>query len=371
MMNRINTLLIISVLILVFVGCGRASVVLDYGDAESFEAALNAGENLEGKTVRFLAGELHPDSAMGYNVWAGEHLNFISARNPDIKSGDTVDVKVTEITSSLGSWFIKYEKVSNGTIGDSTITASGSEISMKPEDINGMGAADKELGSTPESDLSDVDKLISDSISDIGSSNTNGSSGGQSVQEVLDQLDVRAEATMDGQVVIFATNNSQTVIDELELQINYLNESGSIIDMDSDGHDMVLPGYTVVSKMNVPMSGFSDSQVEYKLSIGDHPNYKNHSEEVSVESNPGEGCVIVKITNNSDVMIDEIEYDVVLYKGDDIVTITFPEDITDVAPGSTETEKVAVYNTHTFDQLTYGRDYDRIEVFLNQAHTFR
>ena len=144
-MNRIKTMIIIGMLILAVTGCGSASVVLDYGDAESFEAALNAGENLEGKTVRFQAGELHPDSAMGYNVWAGEHLNFISARNPDIKSGDIVDVKATEITSSLGSWFIKYEKISNGTIGDSTITASSSETSMKPEDINGMGSADAEM----------------------------------------------------------------------------------------------------------------------------------------------------------------------------------------------------------------------------------
>ena len=369
-MNRIKTLIIIGMLILAVTGCGSASVELDYGDAESFEAALNAGENLEGKTVRFLAGELHPDSAMGYNVWAGEHLNFISARNPDIKTGDNVDVKATEITSSLGSWFIKYEKISNGTIGDSTITASGSETSMKPEDINGMGAADVELETPTEQVFTDDDKLISDSINDIENSDTNDRSDGQSAQEVTDQLEVRAQATMDRQVVIFATNNSQTVIDELELQINYLDESGSIIDMDSDGHDMVLPGHTVVSKMNVPMSNFADSRIEYKVSLGDHPNYENHSDEVSVESNPGEGCVIVKITNNSDVVIDEIEYDVVLYKGDDIVTITYPKDITNVAPRSTETEKVEVYNKSTYDDLTYGKDYDRIEVFLNQAHTF-
>lgn len=51
-------------------------VIIDYGDAESFEVALNEGKNLEGKVVRFVAGEFHPDSKLGYNVWAGEHLNF-------------------------------------------------------------------------------------------------------------------------------------------------------------------------------------------------------------------------------------------------------------------------------------------------------
>lgn len=107
-MNKKNRYIISGLLVcvLMLAGCGSATTALDYGDAESFEAALNAGENLEGKTVRFYASELHPDSAMGYNVWAGEHLNFISARNPDIKAGETVDVKATEITSSMGSWFI-------------------------------------------------------------------------------------------------------------------------------------------------------------------------------------------------------------------------------------------------------------------------
>ncbi|MBR3188699.1 MAG: hypothetical protein IKF59_11765, partial [Lachnospiraceae bacterium] len=57
----------------------------------------------------FTVTELHPDSALGFNVCGGEHLNFISSRNPDLKVGDTAGVKATEITSMLGSWIIKYE----------------------------------------------------------------------------------------------------------------------------------------------------------------------------------------------------------------------------------------------------------------------
>ncbi|WP_292144778.1 hypothetical protein [Butyrivibrio sp.] len=341
--------------VLMLSGCGSSATVLDFGDAESFEAALNAGENLEGKTVRFYAAELHPDSAMGYNVWAGEHLNFISARNPDIKAGDTVDVKATEITSSLGSWFIKYEKISDGTIGESTIVGAGP--------------------STTETNL--VEEIASPDTQDTEEKNAITQSepekpeeSGQSAEEVSKQLDIHGEMTMDGQAVVFVTNNSKTIIDELEVQVNYLDASGNTIDMDSDGHDMILPGYTVVSKMDVPSSGFDSSEIEYKMSLGDHPSYVNHSEDIAIESNPGSDCVIVKITNNSDVTIDEIEYDVVLYKGEDIVTITYPEDVYDVLPGSTETEKVSVYNVKTYDNLVYGTDYDRIEVFLNQAHTF-
>lgn len=85
-------MVIIFAFVLIMTACGKRNdskvgdeknnseadlVYIDYADAESFEAALNEGEDLEGKIVQFEALELHPDSAVGYNVWAGEHLNFI------------------------------------------------------------------------------------------------------------------------------------------------------------------------------------------------------------------------------------------------------------------------------------------------------
>lgn len=99
-------------------------VMIDYGDAESFEAALNEGENLENKVVRFIAGDIRPNSTFGYNVWAGEHLNFVSSRNPDIRTGNIVTVRISTIENFLGSWIISYEKVDNAVIGEDTITYS-------------------------------------------------------------------------------------------------------------------------------------------------------------------------------------------------------------------------------------------------------
>lgn len=103
----------------------QGKYIIDYGDAESFEATLNEGKNLEGKIVCFVAGEFHPDSALGYNVWAGEHLNFVSSSHPDIQEGDTVIVKVTTVKRSLGSsWIINYEKIENAVANDDTIVSS-------------------------------------------------------------------------------------------------------------------------------------------------------------------------------------------------------------------------------------------------------
>ena len=110
-LNRGIAVLLAAVLICLLSACGQSQIPLDYGDEIAFEADLNAGKNLVGKTVSFVAAELHSQSISGYDVWAGEHLNFISSENPDIEVGQTVTVKVTAVESAIGSWFIGYEKV--------------------------------------------------------------------------------------------------------------------------------------------------------------------------------------------------------------------------------------------------------------------
>lgn len=102
----------------------QTGTIVDYGDATAFETALNQGENLENKTLIFTVTELRPNSKLGFNVCGGEHLNFISAKNPNLKVGDTVGVKATEISNLLGSWVIKYEIIDNPVIGETTIVSN-------------------------------------------------------------------------------------------------------------------------------------------------------------------------------------------------------------------------------------------------------
>lgn len=118
MNKKLKTLLCILPLALVFsllltflcCSCGGSGKV-DYPNVEDFEAALNAGEDLTGKTVTFTVLEVHPDSVFGYNLYGGEHLNFCSSKNPAVKEGDTLTVEVKEVNSFLGSWIISYTKV--------------------------------------------------------------------------------------------------------------------------------------------------------------------------------------------------------------------------------------------------------------------
>ena len=110
MKKTISIILILVLISSIFSGCG-SNVTIDYENAKDFEAALNAGEDLTGKVVSFTVDEIIPNSAFGYNLITGEHLNFCSTSNPNVKEGDIVVVKVKEVQSLLGSYIISYEKV--------------------------------------------------------------------------------------------------------------------------------------------------------------------------------------------------------------------------------------------------------------------
>lgn len=92
---------------------GSSNYKLDYSDATSFEKALNNGVKVNGKIVQFEVLEYKPDSALGINCWAGEHLNFISEEELDVGTGNIIVGRVTkEPTKALGSWKIYYEVLS-------------------------------------------------------------------------------------------------------------------------------------------------------------------------------------------------------------------------------------------------------------------
>ncbi|MBR3001846.1 MAG: hypothetical protein IKF39_12680 [Oscillospiraceae bacterium] len=104
----------------ILTSCGGKTVV-DYGNATAFEAALNRGEDLKGKTVMITVDKFVPNSALGYNIQTGEHLNFVSTDNPGVQTGESIAVKVKEVQSALGSWIISYEILDNAVVGDSSI----------------------------------------------------------------------------------------------------------------------------------------------------------------------------------------------------------------------------------------------------------
>lgn len=106
-MKKTLTLLLAVILLFTLAACGSSAP--DYSSAEELEAALNSGKDVTGKTVSFTVKEYEPASFFGYNMQAGEHLNFCSSSDPHVSAGDQVTVKVVEVEDLLGSYIISYE----------------------------------------------------------------------------------------------------------------------------------------------------------------------------------------------------------------------------------------------------------------------
>jgi len=113
---------------------------VDYETAEDFETALNNGEDMVGKTVTFVVAEVKPDSTLGFDLWAGKHLNFVSDDSVDVKKGDTISVRVLSVKTTLGdSWVIKYEMIDvqpSKETTSSTTTEPTKEIEEKKPDTS-------------------------------------------------------------------------------------------------------------------------------------------------------------------------------------------------------------------------------------------
>ncbi|WP_225046998.1 hypothetical protein [Lacticaseibacillus kribbianus] len=107
MKKVVLTVLTVLSFLLVLTACSGAKAA-DYPTAAKAEAALNAGKKLDGKTVSFKVTKVEPKSVLGYNLQAGEHLNFVSQDNPGVKKGDVVTVKVKKAGNVLGSFVISY-----------------------------------------------------------------------------------------------------------------------------------------------------------------------------------------------------------------------------------------------------------------------
>ncbi|MDD6466644.1 MAG: hypothetical protein PUF50_00480 [Erysipelotrichaceae bacterium] len=114
-MKKVLVLCMVAMMLLL-VGCSdnnssnSGKYKIDYNDATSFENDLNNGVKVNGKIVKFKVVEYKSESILGYNCWAGEHLNFISEEDLDVHKGDIIIGRVTEEASTvLGSWKINYE----------------------------------------------------------------------------------------------------------------------------------------------------------------------------------------------------------------------------------------------------------------------
>ena len=106
MKNNVLILGLIIFVVSILFGCGQRT---NY-TTEEFEEALNNGDDVTGKTVVVKVKTLVTDSPLGYNIQAGQHLNFVAPVHPKVKEGDKITLKVEKYVKVFGSFIITYEK---------------------------------------------------------------------------------------------------------------------------------------------------------------------------------------------------------------------------------------------------------------------
>lgn len=315
--NRRITALLAVLLICTLSACGQSQIPLDYGDETAFEADLNAGKNLVGKTVSFVAAELHPQSLYGYDIWAGEHLNFISSENPDIEVGQTITVKVTAVESAIGSWFIGYEKV-DAVADENTIYAQETDDTEDPQPL----------------ELTD---------------------GGW----YADPPHSGADTIYLHYCGMMHNPNETLAASYPKITVTISNPDGTVIATDSQTGGTIMPGDTVtlVSMMSVPLGRITD---ETMVSI--QPSWDSFTSanlkrvprttdfEIShVAEQPGsQSFVTGTITNLTESTVDSVNLSMIMRKEGKIVFIenTFLDDLRPGTPTAFQFDRYSAWPEH-------------------------
>lgn len=155
-MKKFLSFVVLVALVFAFVGCDDASIdmsnyTIDYDDAATFESVLNDGGNVNGKIVQFSVNDYVPDSILGINCHAGEHLNFIFESELVVEKGDIVVVHITEAPTKIfltSSWKIPCEVLE--------IKESNEEITT---DITLETTSNSNVEADVESSSADVEKI--------------------------------------------------------------------------------------------------------------------------------------------------------------------------------------------------------------------
>ena len=163
-------------------------------------------------------------------------------------------------------------------------------------------------------------------------------------------------------LVVEFTNVSNEIIPDFEAQFVFYDADGQVVEMAEDGHDVVLPGSTVVTETYVSESVYEYETFEIMVDTEKYTNdYVNHADKLSITDNTSDNTIYLQVTNNDSVEIDEIEIVVVCYDEYNSIIWSAESEEYGLAPGN------MVVMEFYCDDLSWA---DHYEYYINQAHTF-
>jgi len=163
-------------------------------------------------------------------------------------------------------------------------------------------------------------------------------------------------------LILEFTNTGSESIPDMEVEMVLYDKGGNIIDTESDGHDVFLPGSTVVTQKSISKD-VAEAFGSLKINIDTEKysnHYVNHVENLDIKGSVNGEKVFLQVRNNDPEEIDEIEIVVVFYK-DGKIAGAKEQEITHLSSGQEHVFEFSGYESAGADSYRY---------FVNQAHTF-
>lgn len=185
-------------------------------------------------------------------------------------------------------------------------------------------------------------------------------SGNTDYVEVTDWAFVKGAYST--QLIVEFTNTGAESIPDMEVEMILYDKDGNILTSESDGHDVFLPGSTVVTQKSI--YGIDDADLAQLKVIIDTEKYTNHYvnhvDNLDFKGSVNGNKVFLEVTNNDSDEIEEIEIVVVFYKDGRIV-----------GADEKETHHLGSGKEYVFEFSGYeDTEADSYQYFVNQAHTF-
>ncbi len=186
-----------------------------------------------------------------------------------------------------------------------------------------------------------------------------------------------SESKTINNLIFIVTNNSTYSFPCLKANIVYYDDKGNMLSMDDAFIESFVPEQEGVLIFDLPKDKNQD-YVEYEhyelTFISDDDwlfNHENLYREISIESNIGSEGVMVKLTNNSVLNIQEIKSYVIYYKDDEIVGYDSNSYNNNLGSGESivieyERPTIKDYISESFYSYKYA-EYDTYKIYIQDA----
>jgi len=101
---------IISAIIGMLLGAGLFLILKPDYTSDELYFALESGEKVIGKTVKFTAEEIEDNAVMTQTITSENGLVFYNGAYDQVQAGDSVTIEIEDYTNLFGIWLIKYSK---------------------------------------------------------------------------------------------------------------------------------------------------------------------------------------------------------------------------------------------------------------------